>query len=133
MSSRRLNRVKETVNVQPRPEPARPTAVEAGGEMKTTTKHIPLLDSKMGIYGGVTGSAGQIFVFAIGNMLTRATVSVLFGKTEVDEEKLQKPKECLRQCQSQYSVSISAGQSVHLSDCVSACLSARPAVCLSVA
>lgn len=44
-----------------------------------------LTDAQVGVDGGVAGSAGQVLVFPVGDVLVRAGVPVLLGQAEVDD------------------------------------------------
>ena len=44
-----------------------------------------LLDTQVGVDGGVAGGAGQVLVFPVGNVLVAAGVPVLLGQAEVDD------------------------------------------------
>ena len=44
-----------------------------------------LLDAEVGIDTGVAGGAGQVFVFAVGNVQVRFWVAVFFGEPKVDD------------------------------------------------
>lgn len=39
----------------------------------------------MCVYGGVAGSAGQVLVFAVGDVLVRARVTIFLSQAEVDD------------------------------------------------
>jgi hypothetical protein len=45
-----------------------------------------LLNTKMGVDGGVSGSSCQVLVLSVRNVLTGPVVSVLFGQSKVDQE-----------------------------------------------
>lgn len=41
-------------------------------------------DAQMGVDRGVAGGAGEVLVFAVGDVLVRSCVAVLLGQAEVD-------------------------------------------------
>lgn len=42
-------------------------------------------DSQMRVDGGVAGSAGQVLVLPVGDVLVRAGIAVLLGQTKVND------------------------------------------------
>lgn len=49
---------------------------------------LPLLNAKMGVDGGIAGRPCEVLVLSVGNVGAGPVVTVLFGQTKVNEEKL---------------------------------------------
>lgn len=47
------------------------------------TSHPPLTNAQMCVNGGIAGSASQVFILPIGNVLMRTSITVLLGQAEV--------------------------------------------------
>lgn len=44
-----------------------------------------LTDAQVCVYGSVTGSAGQVLVLAVGDVLVRTGIAVFFGQAKVND------------------------------------------------
>jgi len=47
-----------------------------------------LLDAQMGIDRGIAGSAGEVLVLAVNDVMARVRIAELLGQTEIDQEQL---------------------------------------------